>query len=350
MKRPLVRFSLLFLLSLAILFALQAAGFLDVLRVRAALREHAGAVFLSSLCIAISALIAVIRHDWALRVLGARTPWTRVASANLIALALGQWTSSMAVAEVVRIGTLVRDRQPGERSTFLVRVAMASLVDRVLGTGVLFLVGSCAAFIAALKVAGAHQGALFLVCGVTFMLGIGLVVCPLAADTGIVRGVITWLRTNAGSRLPGRVFGRGAAFLEHLRDASSRWGERPSAIAVTSGLAAIVSILSGLSLYFAGVAMEAEVPFLILMAIYPTTIVATIVPLGFAGLGAPQLVSAALFAPFGVAVEALLALTLLQSTLVLIINTSVGLGWAVAQGGQVLPLLRSALRAEPAEK
>lgn len=327
----------------AVLWGLFRFGLLDTERIWTAFARHRGLLVLSVACLLAMSVVGVVRHMLALSAFGVPIPWQRVTAANLISQAVGQWApGSMAVSEVLRIGMLLGGAPAGaDRAQTVARIAMASLVDRIVGLGVMFCLGTVTALTAMYTGGSASQRAPLLVLALaTLLMGAALLALPFAGDTRPMHWLIKRLRAADSSLVLIVYRERVAASLAHIQVASAQWTKSRGALVGAVLLSLASSVLNPLTLYLAGLATGGIVPFVLVAAVLPATIANVILPIGVAGFGGPQLVSVALFTPFGVSAETVVAMSLVQNTLVLAVQTTLGIIWAAWNSREIGAILR----------
>lgn len=309
-------------------------------QVRTAFRDHALILALNVVCLLALSLLSVLRHLWVLGVVGVSIPWPRVAAANLVSQAIGQWApGSMAVSELVRMGLMLGDTRTSPEAAS--RIAVAAIVDRLIGLGMTFAVGAFAG--ALLVVTSSRQAALLLPLSlVCLLLGAFLIVLPLLGGPARFDALALRIHANGDSRIA-RLSRSLASALSQVGKAAAHWRSRPRAVLVTIALSTAATLLVSASGYLTTVAVDDPISFLLLAAILPLNIISVILPIGFAGFGGPQLVAVALFAPFGVSPKTILALTLVQNTLVLGVQTTLGLLFGSAYGKNLAAIARARL-------
>jgi hypothetical protein len=326
-----------------VLYALYAFGLVDVGRIVAAFRQRLDLLVANIFCIVVMAIVAVVRHAWALRVLGVRIPLARVAGANLIGQGLGQWMpGSIVVSEGLRMGVLF-GAQAGAHpsSSTLARIGIASLGDRLMGLGVAFLLGGTATTVLVLTHPTKSPALLVPLAVAYLIVGATLTALPLAGDAMPARALAGLLARPGRPGFVTRLTGAFASALRVAGDSSAEW-RQDGRFLVTLALCALAAALNPIQLIFASAEVGGSIPWLVLMAAHPATYAGVLLPLGFAGFGAPQLVSVAVFAAFGVSAGAVIAMSLLQSTLLLMVQTALAFGWAALHGGEVVRGFRSA--------
>jgi hypothetical protein len=172
-----------------------------------------------------------------------------------------------------------------------------------------------------------------------YVMGGGLLVAgPIVATTGPFRWSATALEKIGG--VAGSPLRRLAVVLHHMEDGARHWRARTSATAPVVILAATNATLNALTLWFASIAIGQPVPLWLIVSLLPITIVGSALPIGVAGLGGPQLLMMAVFAPFGIDLRAVATMSLLQLTLTALVQTALGLGWASFRHGDVRMALK----------
>jgi uncharacterized membrane protein YbhN (UPF0104 family) len=336
--------AILLIVSVVIIALLERYGMLDLRRVVQAFRRRYSLLSLSAAMIAGMSAIGIVKHYWALFVLKIRVPWRAVAAANLLGQAVATWTpGSMAVAEGLRIGLLLRSVPvETDRTRVLGRMAMASLLDRTISVGTIIWMGAVgAAFPLLFATTRTGPRALLAVMAISYAVA-GLLLCCVPFMAG--SGVFGWLADRLDGRKPGR---RRVTVLRTLDSAAVEWRGRLSATPLTIVMAAAISGLNATTLWVASIAIGAPVPFWLIMALFPSTLIGGILPIGVAGLGGYQLLAIAVFAPFGVEVRTVATMTLLQSTIAVAVQTMLGLGWAAIRRQDVVAAIRGPAPSPP---
>jgi uncharacterized membrane protein YbhN (UPF0104 family) len=317
-------------------------GIVDTARISGAFRLHPELLLVTVACLLGISACTIARHAQALSVLVA-VPWTRVAAANLVSQGIGQWApGSLTVTELVRVGLLVGGE--ADRRAALAKIGLASLFDRLCALGVLLCTGSLAALGALGRSAPEQVIPLVVVATVALGGGSVLIATPLLGDSAPVRRLAAALANAPRGRALGM---RLASLLDQLASAGKSFRHRPRVVALNVVLSACVAVLNALACYAASLALGKPISPLLLAAVLPLTVVGIILPLGFAGFGGPQLVTALLFAPFGIRAEAVVEATLLQNAVSLGVQTALALLAAAPFAAELSTMLRGARRSGP---
>lgn len=325
--------ALLLALSVAIIWLLWRYGLVDFDSLLQAYRHQYLLLALAALCVLATSIVGILRHLWALSVLNVKVPKVSVVAANIIGQAIAIWApGNIAVMEGLRMGLLVRPlRSADDVAQATSRMAMASIFDRTTSLAALFLTGAAGALYPYLARPEGFRGSYLLIgLGVAYViLGAVLLCAPQIASTGL----FVWIaaRLDGAKQAPHPLAKRAAGMLRHMHDAAAHWRAHKNATLVTGALAAVIAILFSLTMWIASVAVGSPVPLWLATALFPSSIIAAIFPIGFAGLGGPQLLAIAVYAPFGVDARTVATMTLLQSTVTVAVQTMLGLVWAAVR-------------------
>jgi len=278
---------------------------------------------------------------------------------GLVSQALGQWMpGSMAVGEVLRFGLMtgLAPKQnpvgPGLSATGVKsRIGMASLLDRFLGFGSMLSLGGLAAFALILqgKESVGASPTIPLLSAISLALGAAILTAPLLSRSFIHRLPAFFRKAAAEETTPGtdssprrnslipRTMRWFRMMVETLGTSTTRrnWAVIPLLSSVG------IAIFNPLSFYLSALAIGRPIPFPIILAAAPFTYIAVFLPLGFAGYGGQQLVVAGVFALLGVSPETVVATSLLQTTIVLAVQTFLGGAGAVLSLDRLRAILKS---------
>ncbi len=314
-----------------------AGGILWLLLIAAALLLMAG--------------LGILRYAHLLRAAGLRVRTRDVAAATLISQAVGQWApGSMAVTELIRFGLMaVPDSGGAARGGRGGRVGLASLVDRTVGLGVMFIVGSISAT-AVFFLDGANTPFPALLCSLaagSFFGGLLLCALPFLGRFTRLKALSAYIGKDSGDNAPRENHGwlrvaRGK-FIEGLRsfmEAANAFASRPGALGVPLLLSIAVSLVNPATVYLSTIAVGRPVPYEVVLAALPLTFLGILLPIGFAGFGGQQLIAAGVFGVFGVDAESIVAASLLQNTMVLAVHTLLGVSGAGLSAGRLKALFR----------
>jgi len=308
------------IVATGILAALYAYGLIDLRVIARAFRTDPGFVIAGTVCMIVASFIAVTRQKLALSLLNVPVSWRGAASATLVSQGIGALLpASAATSEAIRIGLLLGgDRTL--RETMAHNTAVASIVDRMMGVGVMFALGALAA---ASLCFGAHASnplVLGLLAVANGCIGLALLLAPLAASAPAFKALLAALHGAQGARAH-KLAGKVLPALDNLVEASELFKSRPGGLMRIAALGLVVVLLTTTPSFLATRAVGADVPFQLLLAAQPVTIIGILLPTGLAGYGGPQLITALVFAPLGVPPAMMVNASLIQNTLVTAVQT-----------------------------
>lgn len=300
------------------------------------------------------AALGILRYARLLSAAGFSVRMRDVAAATLVSQAVGQWApGSMAVTELIRFGLLAIPggegrAAPGGRGG---RVGLASLADRTVGLGVMFILGSIsAALVYFLEWCSVPFPALvFTLAAASFLGGLALCVLPLLG--GLIHTRLLLRGAGAGSvdNAPQEKPERGWFFAARARiiggslvfaDAANALASNPRTLLSTLLLSIAISLVNPATVYFSTIAVGRTIPYAVVLAALPLTFLGILLPIGFAGFGGQQLIAAGVFGIFGVNAETIVAASLLQNTMVLTVHTLLGALSAGLSAGRLKVLFR----------
>lgn len=347
----LLRTLLLVLLCIGFLFFMHRLGFLRTEDIVSAFETRPLTLLMIAGVQLLTAFVMMIRYSALLGVLGIAAPLRQVSSATFVSTAVGQWApGSLAVVEVLRVGLMLGSQSatPKERGDsgrmagIKARLAIASFADRLIGfLGILVLgfIFSAYLFFQTVPPDGQREflkgpGILLLSSGIGSFL---LLTTPFLVRLGLLRNLERRWKVHgpAAQALSGRwrnLFLRHFETLRHDVDAASRHPRRllvPLLISMSSLL------LTSLSLYLSALAIGESLSFLQIVCAYPLIALSALLPLGFAGIGGYQLIMASIFSIFAVSPALVASAGVLQSAVLLLVNTAVGLLYAHISSGQI---------------
>jgi uncharacterized membrane protein YbhN (UPF0104 family) len=324
------------------LWILKKLGILDLRLLQDAFRREWTWIGLIVLSLLGLLLISAVRFYFLTLALGFGAPFRDVLAVNLVGQAVGQWLpGSSAMTEVLRFGMMsgwsadagpAADRSiSGSKG----RLGLALLVDRVLGLGAMFAVGGLAGFIVLFRggASGGFFAAVLSLSTISLALGFVALAAPFRPNRFLHRLASRGAGPESGPT-PKNVFRRTAWEIRRILETSKEIRAHKNRAAGLILLSLAASGLNSLTLYFASQATGRPLPFPVILAAVPFTIVALFLPSGIAGFGGPQLLAAGVFRLFGTDPGTVVAACLLQNTVVLAVQTLGG------GAGLVLPTQR----------
>ncbi|MBM3382012.1 MAG: flippase-like domain-containing protein [Betaproteobacteria bacterium] len=345
--KALVRSLFLLLLAVAFLAIMQRLGLLRWSDIVAAFAAHPKTIVGVCLTQAFCAVIMMIRYWKLLNLFGVNTPLVQASAATFVSTALGQWfPGSLAVVEVLRIGLMFGNdpqrplESTGSGAGLKAKLAIVSLVDRLVGfLGILLMGFVFSGYLLSqvISTGGSElTGVVFLM--VTSGLGaLALAALPLLVRWKAVRLFCRkWLdRPRAPEQRAGRLFFAVLRQLEPLRHDIEAGTRHPSRLFWPILLSIANLLAASAVLYLAARALSVHLDFFQIVCVFPIISVASLLPLGFAGIGGYQLIMATVFGIFAVSPSVVASAGVLQSALGLFINTVLGLLFLRVSAGQL---------------
>jgi len=331
--------------SLAFLFLamMHRIGFLRWDDISRAFAQHPKT--LAGVCVVqvVTAVVMMLRYWKLLNLFGVESDLKRSSTATFVSTALGQWfPGSMAVVEMLRVGLMVgvgsknENVSAGMASGIKARLAIVSIVDRLVGFfGILFLglLASAATFAFAVRDLGVLFLFLFSFVGV-----LGLVALPFVVRQHWVKRFLRNRIANAVNGVADRRYSKWSQVLGHLESLRHdvEAGTRHPVRLVGPILLSMLSLLlTSAALFMAARALSESLDFFQILCVFPIVSLASILPLGFAGIGGYQLVMASVFGVFAVSPSVVASAGLLQSALLLVVNSLLGLAFLQTCSRQV---------------
>jgi uncharacterized membrane protein YbhN (UPF0104 family) len=255
----------------------------------------------------------------------------QVMSASFVSNGLGQWApGAMAVTEMIRVGLILGSEAQTDSK---LRVAMASVIDRLVGFFVILLLGGVTSLGLFLQQASKldHLGT-----GQWALLSLGLVSFGGGAAIGVLPMVSQWHVFHM-------MFDRFEKIARYQKEISHCL-KNPRQLLYPVVLSFVCFFVSSLGMYMASVAAGSPIPLLITFATFPVIAVSSLLPIGFGGLGGYQLVAVAVFGVLGVPAAAVSSASLLQNALGLAVNTFLGIIQIQHSGPQIKKILARVAR------
>jgi uncharacterized membrane protein YbhN (UPF0104 family) len=326
------------LMSVGFLWLLKLAGVLNLRLCLAAFQNKNAGFALTVSTLALLPALGAARSYILLKKISVVTKFSHVLTAGFISQAVGQWMpGSMMVIEVIRFGLVTgmsRHRlnadDMSERDDHPARVGIAFLLDRVLGLGGVFITGALCAVILFVKRDPLikHSSPLIAMAALSFCVGAVLLMAPFWARNRLLRKFLAGMGADS---IPRNRAGRGAgpfgrilqvlrAGMNALGEASMTWRDLRLPLFISFALA----VLNPLTLYSAAWAMGRPLPILAVITAIPFTLLAILLPLGIAGFGGQQAMAVGAFSVFNLSPETVVAASLVQNVLALIVYTVCG--------------------------
>ncbi len=350
--KAILRSLLLLVVAFVFLSVMQKLGLLRWSDIVAAFIAHPKTILGVCLVQAFCAVVMMVRYWKLLNLFGVSTPLSQASSATFVSTALGQWfPGSMAVVEVLRIGLMFGNdpqrslNSSGSGAGLKAKLAIVSLVDRLVGFLGILLMGFVFAGYLLVQVVATDSSE---ISGVLFLMttsGLGaatLFALPLFVRWKPVRLLcrrFSEKQYGSGTRVRA-VFAAIARQLEPLRHDIEAGTRHPSRLAWPIVLSFVNLLAASAALYLAARALSVHLDFFQIVCVFPIISVASLLPLGFAGIGGYQLIMATVFGIFSVSPAVVASAGVLQSALGLFVNTLLGLMFLKVSSSQIRSIFR----------
>jgi uncharacterized protein (TIRG00374 family) len=334
-----------------VLWLMGRANLIDFSMIQNAFQHEKGFVLLT---IGVQLLIFILlmyRYVLTVRAFSVRVPTKDMAAATFVSVAIGQWApGAMAIMEVIRMGLMFgTNKNVPEEEGVKPRLVAASLYDRLIGFMVILLIGFVASsylVLLQLKLNAAPATlapllalAVFSLCGTLAIIALPFVT-RLSASHRILVGLHKRLGDNTQTPSPlTRALQQALAQAEKLRHVLASGGSNLKSFSSATFVSLVASVLMSVAIYTAALAVGTPIPLTAIIASFPVVAIASLLPMGFAGMGGYQLVTVAVFHIFGVDARVAASANLLQTALSLLTCTALGLLFARSSLHQIRALL-----------
>lgn len=367
--KSILRTLTLLVFTVAVLWVMHRYGLLDVDAVIKALTEKPEYVLLIMGTQVGLQILLLFRYRRIAETLGIRIPVRHMAAASFVSSAVGQWVpGALAVIEVIRVGLMIgADRHSGgtrgggSDARLRARLAVASVIDRLLGFCTMMAAGAVCCAITVARIEDAKLRVMVAVLGIALLAG----ACTIGALPVLARipwwqrllerwelslmgeGLEAPVTVVAHSKLPvpaRKVLRKGVAASRlllqtlHWDKAQARMLLRPLFLGFVTHLVACFAI------YESSVALGTPISLIAILSVFPVTALSSVLPIGFGGLGGYQLVAVAIFQAFAVPPSVAASATLLQNGLMLLTNSLLGAVFAQLSAAQIRAILDSRRR------
>lgn len=347
MKRS-VALVLAVLVSTACLIALYRSGSLHWTTLAPIFFEHGWLLAGTGACQVALTFVAVLRYRLVLRRLGVDLPFHTLVGPTLVGQAIGVWLpASMAVMEAVRLGLMLgvtRGRTGVATSEMRARVAVGSLLDRLVGQATMLCAGGALGLMLAARRSPlvTLPALLTVLAAISLAGGSALLLLPALSRSQTLERLLAWLGER-GTKPGFGALARGSSLIQRLLEGIGLLGGQRGWFLIPSLLSTGILSLAALALYLPGLATRVPPAYLAFFIGIPLVQLSQLLPLGFAGLGSQQLLTVGMLAPFAADPASVAAASFTQNAVSLVSTTLLGAG-ASAFLAQDLAELRRAER------
>jgi uncharacterized membrane protein YbhN (UPF0104 family) len=304
--------------AVALLWALVRWHLIDVGTVVEVAARAPGTLVLLALLLLVPLVAGAVRYQAVLRSMARRVALAPILAASTVSTAVSMWLpASAGVMEVMRFGLVVRSTRGDPAAVSKTDLAVAGLVDRLLGLATVALIGLFGGLYLLATAGTARRGPMWIVVALTALL---VAVCAIPFVAVRVPRLERAVSRPGGPALVG-ILGRLDAALRRVDLRSSALG-----VAVLASLA--VSLTSILATYVAMRLLVPSTPLLAVAVAFPSLTVAAVLPGNIAGFGGNQVAAAVVFGALGLDAKAAVLASFLVSTVSLVTATAAGVLWA----------------------
>lgn len=313
---------------------------------------------LAAIFYTLSVYLGVWRFVVFLKIFHFRVTMHKANVASFVSLLVGQWLpGSLVVADLLRIGLIrqghkkVTQPQPTLADQHPIKtITLASLLERFVGQAVMFLVAAFATILMIVIYTDLIQNMPLVILMTLLTFGTGMLMLGASFILNF-----RWLRTflkqgfQAVKKQPwikhrltlqkgmDQFYQSGTTIYQLLQEILKDL----RAFSFTLVLSLAVYLTFSLSLWFTSFATGQPVPFISILITSPILMLAFVLPIGFAGIGGQQMVVVAIFSLFQLAPETISSASLVHSTIILISNTLLGVGYLLLSSKEVLQVWKN---------
>ncbi len=283
--------------------------------------------------------LTVLRYNYIIKIFDISINFLNVTAATFVSNGLGLWLpGSMAFIEVIRVSLMIGAKGQQEfkeqknmdndlsvaEVSLRSRLTTASLLDRLVGLWAMLFIGLMTSGYFILKqwfFQNNHSnifGLLSLFCFI-FILIILISVLPFVSQSSfflkclyhVERIFLSMFRKGFAHEILKKLFFE----LNGVFSSIALVGSRMKSLLVPLVYSFICVFIQCFSIYFSGIAIFKNIPFVAILSTVSILNIATLLPLGFAGVGGAQVIAAVCFSFFAVSPQAASSAQLLQTAL-----------------------------------
>ena len=303
--------------SALLLWALARRQLIETQTLVDAAANAPGTLVLLAILLLLPLVIGAVRYHAVLQTMARCVPMSAVLAANMVSGAVSTWLpASAGFMEVIRFGLVVRSTRGGPGAVSKTDLAVAGLVDRLLGLVTVALVGLIGGVYLLLTPGVWGAGGTEAIVALTLLSAIGCAL-PLVA-----------LRVPRVEHAASRVSAIAPLDILQRVVAALRQVElRSPAFAVAFICSLGISATAVLATYLAMRLFAPATPLLAVAVGFPLLTLAALLPGNIAGFGGNQVAAALVFAALALEPKAAVLASLLVSTVTLLATTIAGAMW-----------------------
>ncbi|MES2614706.1 MAG: lysylphosphatidylglycerol synthase domain-containing protein [Bdellovibrionota bacterium] len=364
--------AVLILISAIIIYFMSKNNLLQISSLKIAFVKNPKILYLIFFLQIFSCILMTLRYFSILKIFDIHVDFKNVTAATFVSNGLGLWLpGSMAFIEIIRIGLMLGaenkvllntqtqieeknlNKNPvtnnKEQLSLRSRLTTVSLFDRLIGLWCMLFVGLCVLGYHLLfsfqKITNSYQHiGIISIFIFTFLLLIFITFLPYFSKNIITRKIVThierlfltFFRRGLLHKLFKKIFFEiGAIF-----DAIAIGGKKLNKFFLPSAYSFLCVFIQAISVYYAALAISSFIPFSAILATISIVAVATLVPMGFGGIGGVQFVAAISMSFFGVIPHSAASAQLLQTAINLLSISFAGIFFSKITSKQIKSMLK----------
>jgi len=365
--KTLIKFIVLFLFSVIAIYFLLHQKIIDINALKNAFNTNKSLILLIAIIQISVCLFMTLRYFSLLKIFKIKTDFQNVLAATFVSNGVGQWMpGSMAFIEVIRIGLMLGadkhlnqknlDKKEIEIKENLAELALksklaaVSIIDRLIGILVMlgfglivssFIYYQISSNLNMIDKANSLKGFLVL----TLLLFIAIIMLPFLSKSKVFRKILSrferlflaLFKKGFLNKIIRKLFHEINSLLDAIVLGSSKlylfW--KPVFYSI------MCVLLSCLGLYLSSVALSNKIPFEVILATISILSIASLLPIGIAGVGGMQIIAAIVFSLFLISPQAASSSQLLQTSVNLLAVSAVGILFARLSAKQIRAILLS---------
>lgn len=277
-----------------------------------------GTLLVVALLLLAPLVMGAVRYQAVLRAMARRVPMSPILAANVVSIAVAIWLpASAGVMEVMRFGLVARSTRGGAAAVSKTDLAVAGLVDRLLGLATVALAGLLGGVYLLATAGPGRGGTTWMIVGLTLLLAIG---CALPFVAVRVTRIERAVSRPWAVALVGR--------LARLEAALRQVDLRSPAFGLAVAASVVISATSILAMHLAMRLLAPSTPLLAVAVAFPSLTVAAVLPGNIAGFGGNQVAAAVVFGALALDAKAAVQASLLVSMVSLVLTIAAGACWA----------------------
>lgn len=367
--KVLLKSTILIILSAAIIYLMSTHNFLQFDSLRLAFIHNKKLIYLVVFLQILSCFITTLRYFSLLKIFNIHVDFKNVTAATFVSNGLGLWMpGSMAFIEIIRVGLMLgvgHKSQLDSKATELkvdnsisenkeqlslrARLTTVSLFDRLIGLWSMLFVGLMMIIVTLFtlhkKISNNFESVgLIILFAFTVLLITFITLLPYVASKVFFRRIIEHIQRfflilfkyGFINKILKKIF----LEIDSILDAVSIGGKKFEGYLIPALYSFLCVFIQAIGTYYCAIAISSFIPFPAILATVPILAIATLLPIGFGGIGGAQFIAAISMSIFGVMPHSAASAQLLQTALNLLSLSFVGLFFSKLTSKQIKYVLK----------